>query len=116
MYELVQKKCMPCVVGAKCLQGEELKSYMKLVNGDWILDKEHHIEKQYAFRNFRQALAFVNAIGRIAEEEGHHPDLHLSWGQVKVFLWTHKIGGLCENDFIMAAKIDAIYVSLGQSR
>ena len=68
---------------------------------------EHHLEKEYLFKNFQEALAFTNAVGAIAEEEGHHPDVLLSYGKVKIMLWTHKIDGLTESDFILAAKIES---------
>lgn len=69
---------------------------------------EHHLEKEYRFRNFQEALDFTNKVGAIAQEEGHHPDIYLAWGLVKLSLWTHKIDGLSENDFILAAKCDLI--------
>ena len=74
----------------------------------WKILREHHLEKEFAFKNFKEALVFANHIGRLAEEEGHHPDLLISWGKLRVELWTHKIQGLSENDFILAAKIDIL--------
>lgn len=103
---LSHKKCTPCTSGTNALKGNDLAPYMKQLNNDWKLVEEHHIEKEYKFPDFRKALAFTNKIGEIAEREDHHPDIYLSWGKVKVKLWTHKINGLSENDFILAAKCD----------
>ena len=74
----------------------------------WRGNEEHHITKTFTFPDFRQALAFVNRVGEVAEEQGHHPDIYLAWGKVEIKLWTHKIDGLTESDFIMAAKIDRL--------
>ncbi len=109
--ELVEKKCMPCTVGATPLKGEALKPYTLQLGEGWKCVEEHHLVKEYAFKNFKKALDFANIFGRIAEEEGHHPDLHLSWGKLGVKIWTHKIDGLTESDFILAAKIEAEFIS-----
>jgi len=79
-----------------------------LLGGGWRVVDEHHLEKAYAFDDFRQALDFTNRVGEIAEAEGHHPDVHLGWGRVKLTIWTHKIDGLTESDFVFAAKCDAL--------
>jgi len=79
----------------------------ELGNG-WQLVDNHHLEKSYKFADFREALEFTNKVGKLAEEQGHHPDIHLSWGKVKLVLWTHKIDGLTESDFILAAKADTL--------
>jgi 4a-hydroxytetrahydrobiopterin dehydratase len=79
------------------------------LSDDWKVVKNHHLQRAYGFDNFRQALEFTKAIGEIAESEDHHPDITLSWGKVEVTIWTHKIGGLSENDFILAAKFDDAY-------
>lgn len=106
MGNLSEKHCIPCKGGVPPLKGEELQVlYRQLANG-WKIVDEHHLEKEYIFKNFRDGLAFVNRIGEIAEQEGHHPDLALSWGKVKITTWTHKIDGLTESDFILAAKCD----------
>lgn len=111
MKDLVEKKCTPCVVGSVALKGEALKPlYMQLGEG-WAIKEEHHLEKTYSFKNFKQALAFTNIVGHVAEEEGHHPDIFLSWGKVILKIWTHKVNGLTESDFILAAKIEAEYIS-----
>ena len=104
--DLSQKKCIPCSEGTAPLEGEALQAFVKKLKPGWSLIRDHHLEKEYRFKNFKQALAFTNAIGKIAEEEGHHPDIFLAWGKVKLTYWTHKIDGLSESDFIMAAKSD----------
>jgi 4a-hydroxytetrahydrobiopterin dehydratase len=104
---LAQKHCVPCRGGVPPLKGAELESLKNQVNG-WQVVEEHHLTKTYTFPDFLKALEFVNRAGAIAEQEGHHPDLYLSWGKVGVKTWTHKIDGLTESDFILAAKIDQI--------
>jgi 4a-hydroxytetrahydrobiopterin dehydratase len=108
---LDKKKCLPCTAGATPLKGETLLTMKKQLSEGWNIVDEHHLEKEYHLKNFKQALDLTCAIGRIAEEQGHHPVITLSWGQVKVKIWTHKIDGLTENDFILAAKCDACYPS-----
>ncbi|HKF52709.1 MAG TPA: 4a-hydroxytetrahydrobiopterin dehydratase [Candidatus Acidoferrales bacterium] len=89
------------------MKGNELNGYLKQVS-DWKAVNEHHLTKTFTFPDFKQALAFVNKVGAIAEEQGHHPDILLTWGKAEVTTWTHKIDGLTESDFILAAKIDQI--------
>lgn len=91
------------------LKGHALAEQHKKLGNNWKLVGEHHLEKEYLFPDFVQALAFTNKIGALAEREGHHPDILLSYGKVKIQLWTHKINGLSESDFILAAKCDAIH-------
>jgi 4a-hydroxytetrahydrobiopterin dehydratase len=88
------------------LQGEALARLYRQLDNSWKIIEEHHLEKEYLFKDFKEALSFTNKVGEIAEHEGHHPDIHLSYGKVKIVLWTHKIDGLSENDFILAAKCD----------
>src|SRR5207248_8041983 len=107
MTELASKTCVPCRGGVPPLKGRELESLRRQVQG-WDVVNEHHIHKVFKFPDFRQALDFVNRVGEAAEEQGHHPDIFLAWGKVEVTLWTHKIDGLTESDFIMAAKIDQL--------
>ncbi|GMU38879.1 MAG: 4a-hydroxytetrahydrobiopterin dehydratase [Phycisphaerae bacterium] len=107
MSTLASKTCVPCRGGVPPLNGDELRALLALVPG-WEAVNEHHLAKTFAFPDFVSALAFVNRIGELAEQQGHHPDLTLSWGRVGVTIWTHKIDGLTESDFILAAKIDAL--------
>ena len=105
--ELAQKQCVPCRGGVPPLKGAELDNLKRQVPG-WDVVNEHHLKKIYPFPDFMKALGFVNQAGAIAEQQGHHPDLYLSWGKVGVEIWTHKIDGLTESDFILAAKLDQI--------
>lgn len=106
--ELSNKHCQPCKGGILPLQGEPLAKLHRQLNADWKVINEHHLERDYIFKNFMEALDFTNKAGEIAEQEGHHPDITLSYGKVKIQLWTHKINGLSESDFILAAKYDKI--------
>ncbi len=105
--ELAAKTCVPCRGGVPPLKGPELEGLERQVPG-WSVVEEHHLEKTFRFPDFRSALEFVNRVGNLAEEQGHHPDIFLAWGKVGVKIWTHKIDGLTESDFILAAKIDAL--------
>jgi 4a-hydroxytetrahydrobiopterin dehydratase len=107
LMSLAEKHCVPCRGGVPPLRGAELEKFTSQVKG-WQAVNEHHLTKTFQFPDFVKALEFVNRVGAIAEEEGHHPDVHLSWGKVGVETWTHKIDGLTESDFILAAKIDQI--------
>lgn len=110
MTDLIQKKCLPCTAGATPLSREEAATLLSQVP-EWTLGGEGtEISRTFRFPDFKGALAFANRVGDLAEEEGHHPDLLVSWGKVKVLLSTHAIKGLSENDFILAAKIDALPV------
>jgi 4a-hydroxytetrahydrobiopterin dehydratase len=88
------------------MERAKAEEMLKQLDSGWALNKDGHLERFYTFKDFAQALAFVNKVGAVAEEEGHHPDLYLAWGKCKVELWTHKIHGLTESDFYMAAKSD----------
>ena len=103
-----KKSCIPCRGGIPALKGESLTELQRQLHKDWKIVDEHHLEREFVFKNFQEALAFTNKIGEIAEQEDHHPDILLSYGKVKVQLWTHKIDGLSESDFILAAKYDNI--------
>lgn len=103
---LTKKKCVPCSSGTHPIKGKELASLKKQLGNDWHIIDEHHLEKEYHFDTYRKSLTFTNRLGELAEREGHHPDIYLSFGTVKVQLWTHKIDGLSESDFIFAAKSD----------
>ena len=106
--DLHQKKCIPCQGGIPPLSPLEIEPYMEQIHNDWKLVADHHIERVFKFNDFNSALEFVNRAGDICEEEDHHADFELSWGRVKIMIWTHKIDGLNEADFILAAKIDNI--------
>ncbi len=108
MSELAGKMCVPCRGGAPPLEGGELRKLQAKLGGGWSVVEEHHLEKEYRFDDFRQALDFTVKVGELAEEQDHHPDLYLAWGRVKVTIWTHKIDGLTESDFVFAAKTDAL--------
>jgi Pterin-4a-carbinolamine dehydratase len=105
MSELSSKQCVPCRGGVPPLANDEIKPLLSQLEG-WEVIDEHHLRKVYRFSNFREALAFVNKIGELAEDQGHHPDICFGWGQAEITIWTHKINGLTESDFILAAKID----------
>lgn len=105
--QLTSRSCQPCEEGTSALKGEELRRLYSRLDG-WTMVNEHHLEKEYRFKDFAEALAFVNRLGEVAEREGHHPDIFLTWGKVKATLWTHSTGGLSENDFILAAKADGV--------
>ncbi len=108
MSELASRNCVPCRGGVPPLKGQELFALQRQVDG-WIVVGEHHVTKAYKFPDFRKALDFVNRVGELAEQQGHHPDIYLTWGRVEIKSWTHKIDGLTESDFILAAKIDQLY-------
>ncbi len=108
MNDLAEKECVPCKGGVPPLNGPVLTELQTRLGGGWEVVNGHHLEKEYSFKNFRDALAFTNKVGGLAEEQGHHPDICLAWGRAKITLWTHKIDGLTESDFIMAAKIERL--------
>lgn len=103
---LVEKKCIPCEGGSEKLSLNQAQK-MASQTPQWKI-QEKQIQRQFKFKNFIQAMDFVNKMAQIAEEQGHHPDFSVHYNQVEVTLWTHAIGGLSENDFIVAAKIDQI--------
>jgi 4a-hydroxytetrahydrobiopterin dehydratase len=105
--QLADKQCVPCRGGFAPLKGKDLQEMLKNVP-EWSVVDEHHLTREYKFHDFKQALDFVNKVGAVAEEQGHHPDILLAWGKAGITIWTHKIDGLTESDFIMAAKIDRL--------
>ena len=107
MPDLASKTCVPCRGGVPPLQGQELRNLHQQVP-EWQVIHEHHLTREFKFPDFRRALEFVNRVGELAEQQGHHPDILLAWGRAEITLWTHKIDGLTESDFIMAAKIDQL--------
>jgi len=106
MSVLAQETCIPCRGGVPPLKGEELDALQEKLGNGWQIINEHHLEKEYIFADFRQALDFTVKVGEVAENQDHHPDIYLVWGKVKLTIWTHKIDGLTESDFILAAKAD----------
>ena len=106
MSDLAKKTCIPCKGGVPPLKGAKLDDLLEKLKNDWKIIKEHHLEKEYSFKNFKEALNFTIKVGELAENQGHHPDIFLAWGKVKLTIWTHKIDGLTESDFIFAAKAD----------
>ena len=106
---LADKQCVPCRGGVPPLAGDALQRLQRELGHGWEVVKGHHLSKAFAFPDFAQALAFVNRVGAMAEEQGHHPDLLLAWGKVRVEVWTHKIDGLTESDFVFAAKAESLY-------
>ncbi len=110
---LADNKCVPCRGGVPPLESAKVQELLGQLENGWEVNKDGHLERQYTFKNFAEALAYVNKVGAVAEDEGHHPDLYLAWGKCKVELWTHKINGLTEIDFYMAAKADRALASNG---
>jgi 4a-hydroxytetrahydrobiopterin dehydratase len=108
MAGLAEKTCVPCRGSVPPLTAEQIRPLLSELNS-WNVVNNHHVENEFRFPDFTTALEFVNKVGAIAEEQGHHPDLFLAWGKVAVKIWTHKIDGLTESDFILAAKIDRAY-------
>jgi 4a-hydroxytetrahydrobiopterin dehydratase len=107
--KLASRHCAPCRGGTPPLTGEVLEK-LQAELPDWQVVEEHHLEKTFLFPDFKAGLDFVNRVGAVAEAEGHHPDLCLAWGRVQAVLYTHKINGLSESDFILAAKIDQVFL------
>ena len=108
MSNLAQKECVPCKGGVPPLGDKERSDLLAQLSHDWKVIKGHHLEKGYKFNNFQEALDYTNRVGALAEEVGHHPDIYLAWGKVKLTIWTHKIDGLTESDFVFAAKADTV--------
>jgi 4a-hydroxytetrahydrobiopterin dehydratase len=107
MADLAAKTCVPCRGDVPPLKGEELEDLSRQVPG-WEVVGEHHLRREFSFKNFREALDFVNRVGELAEEQSHHPDIEFGWGRAGVTIFTHKIDGLTESDFILAAKVDRL--------
>ena len=107
--DLAKRQCVPCQGGVPPLEGEELYELHRTLGNGWQLIADHHVKKTFKFEDFATALEYINRVGAMAEEQGHHPDIFLAWGKVDVMVWTHKIDGLTESDFIFAAKADELY-------
>lgn len=104
---LADRKCVPCGGGVPRLRGEDVERFAREIEGWGVVD-EHHLTRHYEFANFRDAQSFVNRVGEVAEEEGHHPDIAFGWGYADIKIFTHAIDGLSESDFILAAKIERL--------
>ena len=107
MSKLASKTCVPCREDVPALKGAALSALKKKLPG-WKVVKGHHLLRRFEFPDFLKALAFVNRVGKVAEQQGHHPDILFTWGKAEITIWTHKVDGLTESDFILAAKIDAL--------
>jgi len=107
MNELAERQCVPCRGGVPALRGEAISALQSQLEG-WEVVNEHHLRKEYKFDDFKEAQAFVVRVGELAETQWHHPDICFGWGRAEITIWTHKIDGLTESDFILAAKIDAL--------
>jgi 4a-hydroxytetrahydrobiopterin dehydratase len=107
MTDLAERQCVPCRGGVPPMKGDEVEKLSAQLP-DWQVIKEHHLQKTYRFQNFAETLRFVNGVGELAEQQGHHPDICFGWGKAEITIWTHKIDGLTESDFVLAAKIDKL--------
>lgn len=106
MSDLASRNCEPCRSGARPLEGKALAELAAQIDPAWQVVDGHHLRREFRFKDFAQALAFANRVGALAEEQFHHPDIHVAWGRAAIEIWTHKVGGLLEADFIFAAKCD----------
>ena len=107
MSDLANRSCVPCRGGVPPMGHDEIQTLLKELDG-WEAVRDHHLRKTYEFKNFRDSLEFVNQVGKLAEEQGHHPDICFGWGKAELTIWTHTIDGLTESDFVLAAKIDQL--------
>ncbi|RAH15736.1 MAG: 4a-hydroxytetrahydrobiopterin dehydratase [Methanobacteriota archaeon] len=105
---LFEKKCIPCQGGIPPLNEDQINDYLPQINENWEVIKLHHLRREFKFDDFQKALDFVNLAGDICEKSGHHANFEFGWGFVNVLIWTHKIDGLVESDFILASKIDQL--------
>lgn len=108
MSDLASRSCVPCRGGVPPLTPAEIAPLLEQLGGGWRVVDGHHLEKEWTFPDFAGALAFTDRVGALAEAEGHHPDIHLAWGKVRLVVWTHAVDGLTESDFILAAKTDRL--------
>jgi 4a-hydroxytetrahydrobiopterin dehydratase len=107
MSDLAARDCVPCRGGVPPMKGDEIRTMLEQLPG-WDVIADHHLRKEIKFADFREALDYVNRVGELAENQGHHPDICFGWGKAEITIWTHKIDGLTESDFILAAKIDKV--------
>lgn len=108
MSALADRDCVPCKGGVPPLEGAQINELLEQLDG-WEAVNAHHLTKTFRFKDFAHALAFVDDVGAMAEKQWHHPDIYLAWGVVRIEIWTHKIAGLTESDFVFAAKCDALF-------
>ncbi len=106
--ELAARDCVPCRGGVPPLEAAENQDLLAQLGNDWQVIDDHHLQKKFKLKNFAEALAFTNQVGAIAEAQNHHPDIYLAWGKVEITIWTHKIDGLTESDFVFAAKCEEV--------
>ncbi len=106
--DLSKKKCIPCEGGIPPLDNARVEEYQKHIQSEWRVTSDSKISREYSFKDYMNTIGFVNRVADLAEEEGHHPVMHVYYSKVVIELWTHAIGGLSENDFILAAKIDKL--------
>lgn len=106
--DLTKQKCVPCEGGVEPMSTAEIKTYLTYLTSDWEVEEDKKIEKEFVFKDFKEAMVFVNKVAEVAENEGHHPDIEISYNKVEIELWTHAIKGLSTNDFIVARKIEEI--------
>ena len=106
--DLSSRRCRPCKGDEPPVKGAAIEKLRRQLAKGWLMVREHHLEKDFAFKDFKDALAFVVKVGELAETEGHHPDIYLTWAKVRLTIWTHRIDALTENDFILAAKVDLL--------
>ena len=106
--ELASRECVPCRGGVPPLEAAEIQDLLAQLGNDWQAIDDHHLQKEFKLKNFAEALAFTNQVGAIAEAQNHHPDIYLAWGKVGITIWTHKIDGLTESDFVFAAKCEEV--------
>ena len=107
MSDLAKMDCVPCRGGVQPLKGAAILALQARLGADWRVVGEHHLEKDYAFPAFRDTIAFVNRVAGVAEAQGHHPEMQVGFRTLTLRIWTHKIDGLTESDFVLAARADA---------
>ena len=111
--ELAEQQCIPCRGGQAPMEREQASALLSQLGNGWALNEEGHLRKTYRVANFLEAMQFANVIAEIAESQSHHPDLGIGWGRCAVEIWTHKIGGLSESDFYLAAKVERAWEQRG---
>lgn len=109
MTKLAEQQCVPCRGDTPPLKGEKLQEFYNQLEDSWVVENEHHLTREFEFKNFKEALEFTNQVGEMSEEQGHHPEIYLTWGKVKLKVYTHAIDGLSKSDFIWAARAEKIF-------